>query len=197
MDIENGIGTDRSVKTAIQKITGTFKADTVRLFDATVKSVDEDAQTCVLVGSVDNNDIEIPDVKLTASVCDGLVIVPVIDSDVKVICSVYNDPIIIQFSDIEKWYLQVDKSSATFTSDGEIKFNDGSFDGLVKVKELTDKINALENLLNGFINIYNTHTHTASSFGAPTTVPSAIESQSINPITQQSDIENDKITHGQ
>mgnify|MGYP003492984380 FL=1 len=184
---------DRSVKTAVQKLAGTFKEDTVQLIIGTVESVDDDKAICSVKIQ---NDVILPNVSLQASICDGLLIIPVVDSTVYVLTSKYNTPLVIQWSDIDKFMLQVGDSYLEVNNDGSFQFNDGSFDGLVKVGALVDKINALENLLNGFITIYNTHTHTASSFGAPTTVPSAIESQQINPITQQQDIENDKIKHG-
>lgn len=184
---------DRSVKNAVQKLAGTFKEDTVQLIIGTVESVDEDKAICSVKIQ---NDVTLPNVSLQASICDGLLIIPVVDSTVYVLTSKYNTPLVIQWSDIDKFMLQVGDSYLEVKNDGSFQFNDGSFDGLVKVGELVKKINALENLLNGFISIYNTHTHTASSFGAPTTVPSAIESQQISPITQQQDIENDKIKHG-
>lgn len=184
---------DRSIKTAVQKLAGTFKDDTVQLIIGTVNSVDEDNATCeVLI----QNDVILPNVSLQSSICDGLLILPVKDSTVYVLTSKYNTPLIIQYSDIDKFELTVNDSYFVVKNDGSIQLNDGSFDGLVKVGELVKKINAIENLLNGFITIYNTHTHTATSFGSPTTVPSAIESQQISPTTQQKDIENDKIKHG-
>lgn len=184
---------DRSVKTAVQKLAGTFKEDTVQLIIGTVESVDEDKAICSVKIQ---NDVILPNVSLQVSICDGLLIIPVVDSTVYVLTSKYNTPLVIQWSDIDKFMLQVGDSYLEVKNDGSFQFNDGSFDGLVKVGELVKKINALENLLNGFISIYNTHTHTASSFGAPTTVPSAIESQQISPITQQKDIENELIKHG-
>jgi len=184
---------DRAIKTAIQKMAGTFKDDTVQLFIGTVESVDEDKAICSVKIQ---NDVILPNVSLQASICDGILISPVKDSTVSVLTSKYNTPLIIQYSDIDKFELTVNYSSFLVKNDGSFQFNDGSFDGLVKVGELVKKINALENLLNGFITIYNTHTHTASSGGGATTVPSATETQKINPITQQSDIENDLIKHG-
>ena len=177
---------DRSVKTAVQKLAGTFKEDTVQLIIGTVESVDEDKAICSVKIQ---NDVTLPNVSLQASICDGLLIIPVVDSTVYVLTSKYNTPLVIQWSDIDKFMLQVGDSYL------EVK-NDGSFDGLVKVGALVDKINALENLLNGFITIYNSHTHTAPSGGGPTSVTSAIESQQISPITQQKDIENELIKHG-
>ena len=184
---------DRSVKNAVQKLAGTFKEDTVQLIIGTVESVDEDKAICSVKIQ---NDVTLPNVSLQASICDGLLIIPVVDSTVYVLTSKYNTPLVIQWSDIDKFMLQVGDSYLEVKNDGSFQFNDGSFDGLVKVGALVDKINALENLLNGFITIYNSHTHTAPSGGGPTSVTSATETQQISPITQQQDIENDKIKHG-
>lgn len=191
---------DRDLQTAIRKLAGTFKRDSVTILPATVKSVDEDKATCVVVVV---NDVEIPDVRLQSTICDGLLILPKVDSDVMILFSIQNEPFICLYGDVDKYYLQVGDSSDTMTNDGKRVFNDGKFGGLIKVKDpdnanigLLKKINNIENLLNGFINIYNTHTHTATSFGSPTTVPSSVESQSINPITSEGDITSNLITHG-
>lgn len=190
---------DRDIQTGIQKLAGTFKLDTVAMIQATVKSVDEDKATCVCVAA---NDVEIPDVRLQSTVCDGLLIIPSIDSDVIIITSKYNEPFVALFGDVKKWYLQVGDSSDTITSDGKRVFNDGKFGGLIKVKDpdntnagLLKKINNLENIVNAFIGKYNGHTHTASSFGAPTTVPSTLQTDTLTP-TQESEITSNLITHG-
>lgn len=189
---------DRAITTAIQKAAGTFKSDTVSLIVGTIKSVDEDKSTCVVVIE---NGVELPNVLLQSSVCDGLLIVPKKDSTVYVLTSKYNSPLIVQYSDLEKLYLQVGDGSLTVFKDTAnnqplIQLNDGSYGGLIKIDELVKKINALENLINGFITIYNTHTHTASAFGSPTTVPSSVETQNISPTTQKSDLENTNVNHG-
>ena len=187
---------DRSIRTAVETMSGNFGQDRVQLLVCKVKSVDEDKSTCVVLSKSGKESVEIPNVSLQVGVCDGLQIIPKVDSDVLILRSTYQSPFVVNWSDIDKYYIQVGDSSFTIENDGKMQLNDGAYDGLVKVKELTDKINALENLLNGFITIYNSHTHIASSFGSATTVPSALETQQISPITQQSDIENKNITHG-
>jgi hypothetical protein len=189
---------DRAIQTAVEKLAGTFKKDTVEMLVGTVKSVDESKSTCTVVIE---NGVELPNVLLQAGVCDGLQVIPKKDSGVVVIKSTYNQPFIAVYSDVEKYYLQVGDGSLTVFKDTSnnqplIQLNDGSYGGLIKIQELVNKINAIENLLNGFITIYNTHAHTATSLGSPTTVPSSVETQTISPITQKSDIENTKVNHG-
>jgi|GEM_PF-3159144 len=76
-----------------------------------------------------------------------------------------------------------------------VKFNDGSFEGFVKVKELTDKLNAIEKAFNDHIKEYNAHIHSGGTINGFTDIPKPISTLNLQS-TQQSDIENDKITHG-
>ena len=129
---------DRSIVTSIQKMSGTFNLDTVSLVTGTVDSVDEGNGTCnvtALSGSASTN---INNVELQTTIADGVLFIPVVGSEVKVLMSKYTTPFIVQFSDIDKMYI----------SGNLIQFNDGGFGGLVKVAKLTDKLNKLENDLN-------------------------------------------------
>lgn len=50
-----------------------------------------------------------------------------------------------------------------------IVFNGGELGGLVKIKELTDKLNGLKNTVNDLVNAYNGHIHsTTATIGTPT-----------------------------
>lgn len=187
------MGGERAIETGIQKLSGTFKKDHVILLTGTVKSVDADKATCVVVIE---NDVELTDVQLQSAICDGLLITPVIDSMVTVITSTYGLPFVAQYSDIDEFYLQVNDSSLTVKNDGNIQLNDGSFKGLVKIEELVKKINALEKLVNNFGTAFNSHLHTCAAPGSPSTAPTVPFTEQINPVTQVSDLENDKITHG-
>ena len=73
-------------------------------------------------------------------------------------------------------------------------FNDGELGGLVKVIELTEKLNNIENLVNDLITKYNAHTHNVTAVGSPTGPSLVQETQTLTP-TQQSEIEDTKITH--
>mgnify|MGYP006314369861 FL=1 len=184
---------DRSVKNAVQKLAGTFKEDTVQLIIGTVESVDDDKAICSVKIQ---NDVTLPNVSLQASICDGLLIIPVVDSTVYVLTSKYNTPLVIQWSDIDKFMLQVGDSYLEVNNDGTFQFNDGSFDGLAKVGELVKKFNALENLVNNMLNTLKNTTIPLAPSGTYPFAPLYAAFNNISPITQQKDIENELIKHG-
>ena len=196
---------DRSIKAAIQAMAGTFGQDVVRINVAQVVSVDENKSTCTVRIKGVNQSVDVPNVNLQTGVCDGLQIIPVVGSDVLVITSTYNQSYIIQYSDVDKFYLQVGDSEVTINNDGSMQLNDGSYDGLVKVQELTQKLNDLENDVNNLKNILQTVLTTTVNEpgnGAPSAFQIAMNAalasyygQQLTP-TQQSDIENNLITHG-
>ena len=68
--------------------------------------------------------------------------------------------------------------------------------GLVKVSELVDKLNNLENKVNSLISSYNTHVHTGVTTGpGSSAVTPSIITGTLTP-TIIADIENDKVKHG-
>ena len=187
---------DRSIKAAIQAMAGTFGQDVVRINVAQVVSVDEDKSTCTVRIKGVNQSVDVPNVNLQTGVCDGLQIIPVVGSDVLVITSTYNQSYIIQYSDVYKFYLQVGNSEMTINNDGSMQLNDGSYDGLVKVQELTQKLNDLENDVNTLKNVFSGWTPVPNDGGAALKTAAATwYGQQLTP-TQQSDIENNLITHG-
>lgn len=76
-----------------------------------------------------------------------------------------------------------------------VAFNGGENAGLVKVKELTEKLNAIEKKVNDFLADYRPHTHIDPISGftgphkTPPTIPLDIDE------TNQSEIENNKVLH--
>lgn len=177
------------LKTAVQLLAGTHLWDKNGYLFCTVDSVDEVGQVCDCTPIGGDATTQIPAVKLTSEKNDGLLIIPVVGSTVAVMLSQKSEPFVALFSDINKFIL----IASTL-----IQFNGGEFGGLVKVVELTQKINALENLVNELIVKYNTHVHPGVTVGAGSTLVTATqEAGSIAPITQKADIENTSITHGQ
>jgi hypothetical protein len=70
---------------------------------------------------------------------------------------------------------EVEGFVALYSQVDSIQFGDGSFDGLVKVIELTSKLNDLENKVNSMISVFNAHIHTATGFrSTPKTLLSAM-----------------------
>lgn len=187
---------DRSIKAAIQQMAGTFGQDVVKLNVGKVKSVDEGKSTCVVVIKGINQSVEVPNVNLQVGVCDGLQIIPAVDSDVLIITSTFNQSYIIQYSDVDKYYLQVGDSELTINNDGTMQLNDGSYDGLVKVAELTQKLNDIEQDINALKLVFSGWVVTPFDGGAALKAAAATwYAQQLTP-TQQNEIENNLITHG-
>lgn len=155
---------DQSIIYAIQKLAGTHQKDDVKLLQCTVKSVDLDGRTCTVSTITGNSQISF-DVQLMAGVADGLLIEPALDSMVYVLMSKYSLPFIVQYSDVVKYL-----------------FNGDEFGGLVKVIELTGKLNAIEQKVNSII-----------TWGAGVTPP--FVGEPLVP-TQQTEIENTSVNHG-
>lgn len=87
----------------------------------------------------------------------------------------------------------VDKTVKILINSPLTEFNGGKLGGMVKVIDLTTKLNNLENLVNNFIGLYNLHTHPVISEGAPTGITESIETETLVP-TERAEIENLKIT---
>ena len=108
---------------------------------------------------------------------DGVLIMPVVGSIVTVLQSDKYDPVIVQYSEVEKIILM-----------------GGDNKGLVKVVELKNKLNALENQMNNILTILKA---TSIPLAPSGTYPFGPLYASINPLTptQQTDIENPLIKH--
>lgn len=174
---------DRSIITSIRKIAGTFNLDMVYLVTCKILSVNENDGTCNVEAISGNSTTNIGNVELQTAVADGVLLIPKVDSEVKVLFSKYTTPFIVQYSEIEKMFLSSDL----------VQFNDGNLGGLVKVIDLTTKLNNLENKVNSIISTFNSHTHSNGNMGAPTGSPLSPISGTLTP-TQRADIENDIIT---
>ena len=168
---------DRSIQESIQILSGTHLADKLYYLDCEVKSVDESKRTCVVIALSGKVGSEFT-ARLMASVDDGFLIIPVVGSTVVVSSSDFNTASIVQYSEVEK-----------------IVLRGGDLGGLVKVINLTSKLNNLENKLNSLVLKYNTHTHNVTAVGSPTGPGLQPETGQLTP-TVRSDIENTKITQG-
>jgi hypothetical protein len=189
---------DRAIISSVQKMTGTYNLDQVSLVTANVVSVDEALGTCTVEAISGNAATSIEGVEFQTVVSDGILVIPRVGSEVKVIYSKYTTPLIIQYSEVEKVYLAADLVQMDYDKTNvnceDFTFNQGDNKGLVKVVSLTTKLNNLENKVNEIISTFNAHFHTSAAAGSPTT-PTATPIVGIIIPTQQEDIENTKITH--
>ncbi|MDD4395694.1 MAG: hypothetical protein PHQ33_07400 [Bacteroidales bacterium] len=128
--------------------------------------------TCTVVREMD--EMEIKEVRINATITEnqGLVIAPKVNSYV-LITDIDGDKwFVSQFSEIDK---------ITIDCENDIVINGGNNAGMVKISELTQKLNAL-------VNSYNSHTHTIPDGSSGTT-------SHIASTFNKSDYENTKITH--
>lgn len=201
---------DAIIKETVQTLGGA--KDPAKITLATVDAVDIPTRTCTVTTTGDRAPVQFTNVQLMPSVDDGLLLIPAIDSTVIVSYNTFNQPFVLLFSELEKVLLVAGENNASFQvdknglvleinqtslkiQDGKTIFNEGQLGGMVKVAELTQKLNNLENLVNNLITKYNSHTHiltlsTGTGSAAPTTTT---ETGTLTP-TQRADIENEKVT---
>jgi hypothetical protein len=186
---------DSKIERAVRQLAGMDASDKVSMLLCTVESVDLDSRTCTCANITGTAVADVLDAQLMAEVDDGVLHVPTINSTVIVVMSKYAPPYVAMFSELDRIYTVVGNSVIDVTP-GKITLNDGAFGGLVKVIDLTSKLNALENKVNALITAHNTHVHGGVTFGSDstTTTPSQVPGQ-LTP-TERSEIENTTIIHG-
>lgn len=141
-----------------------------------VYSVDVTNNTCD-VEPIDGSPM-ILDVKLITQ-DDGYLIIPSVNS--KVIVSMLDEDsgFVSMFSEID--YVKIKVNT-------EIWLNGDDYKGLVKVTELLQKLNNLENA-------FNSHTHPTAAVGPPS-IPTPVPGQIPLTPTEQTEIENESVKHG-
>ena len=136
---------------------------------ATVKAVD--GAFCSVI-PFDGDEV-IEEVQLQAVTSgNGLLLVPVIDSIVLVNWLSKNKPFVVMYSELQSVSLRGD-----------------DYGGLVKVEEVTNRLNNIEDAFNKFVNTYNTHTHAGN--GVITTSRGSTTTK-----TTQAELENENVKHG-
>ena len=125
--------------------------------------------------------------------------------DVKLTAGTSNTPFLITptvGSTVLATFLSKDTAFVSLYSEiDSIKIRGDQFGGLVKVQEVVDKLNRLEDKINDLVSKYNSHTHitTATVGGGPTPgtiAPVTSPETPIAPNTTVSDLENPEVLHG-
>jgi beta-mannanase len=204
---------NRQIIEAVQRMTGTQLSDSVKVLAATVDTVDEARRTCTVTTVSSQGSVTIENVQLMASIDDGILMVPAVDSTVIIAYSTFNQPFVVLFSGLEKVLIVGGENNASVQidgdglileiadtkltiEDGKMTLNDGAMGGLVKVIELTQKLNALENKVNSLLAAYNAHVHSGVTTGPGSSGPTPSQVTGTLTPTQRADIENDKIVQG-
>ena len=161
----------------------------------TITSVDLDNKSCDVKPL--NENAPILDVKIMTDPDKGMFLVPKVGSNVAVSMLDKDNAFIVMFSELEEILIEVGDQSIEI-KDGSIVFNGGNFNGLVKVAELVQKLNKIENDLNTLKQIFSTGwVPVPNDGGAALKVAAATWSGAlITPITTQTDLENTVIKHG-
>lgn len=159
-----------------------------------VTDIDESNATCTV--SIQGEPIRY-DVQLRSVVNsnDGFVIIPELNSYV-LLGIINNNPVhsfIVAYSDIQKVLIK-NTDGITFEISNTIKLNGNQYGGLVKIKELVQRLNAIENAFNELLNDYKMHNHTHPQ-GATTGLIIPNTQMPLNNTTIN-DLENNKIQHG-
>jgi len=178
---------DRAIIEAIIKMTGQHKVDPVTYVDAEVNSVDVPRRICSCTVIAGHTEYQLNTVKLMAVVDDGLLIEPVVGSSVKIIFSANLEAFVCQYSEIE---------NITIDAKTKIKFNDGSFGGLIKIEELVKKMNTIEQDMNTLKQAFASWVVTPADGALALKVLSTQWSSKSLSKTKVSELENTKITHG-
>lgn len=155
----------------------------------TAKVVSVDGECC----TVELEGMRLTDVRLRA-VVNGeesrLLITPKVDSYVQLLDlnGDFAQMMVIAYSEVDKVELTVNDTIA-INADDTIVMNGGNNDGLVKINELTRKLNELVDTFNG-------HTHTVATTGSATAQEgTAAATTSPASTFNKRDYENDKILH--
>jgi hypothetical protein len=135
----------------------------------------------------------------------GLLILPALESLVIIApIGTAHSPtaIVLGYSEVSEVHIQNSKGTNIVVKEKTVFLNGENYNGLVKVKELCDKINKLENAFNALVAKYNTHTHLVNAMPPPTAIPPiptaptlTTETTTIVP-TQQTELENTTVKHG-
>lgn len=182
----------RTLIEALRQVNGTTLTDKVQMILCTVESVNEQENTCDVIQISGDAEVSIPNVRLQADVSDGILYLPAIDSTVIVVISDYVTPFVAQYSEIDQILYDVGDSTIE-VREGKITLNSGLFGGLIKIVQMVQRMNIIENKVNEIIAAYNLHTHPVT--GGATGLPVSLITGTLTP-TVRTDIENDKIVHG-
>jgi hypothetical protein len=123
------------------------------------------------------------DVRLNAGLTDGVLITPKVGSIVMV----------TRYQTFEAFISLVTEVAKIEITCDNVIYNNGDNGGMVLVKELVKKINALEELTNTLLNTLKTTTIPLAPSGTYPFAPLYATVDPIAPITLESDLANDKI----
>ena len=179
---------DRTIKEAISKLADTYDVDVVYYVNAVVDSVNIDNRTCSCTVTEGTTEYQLINVNLMASVDDGMLIEPVVGSDVRVTYTKTKESFIVQYSEIENIYI---------TAKTKIIYNNGT-NTTAKADILKTELDKTNSLLNALITIISGSPILEPGNGSPSAFQTALQiSIASKQLGDYSEIENKSILHGE
>lgn len=161
------------IKKAIQTLAGEVDINTVV---CKVSNIDTTKNTCTCT-PIDGT-AEILGVRLMAGSSKGFLIIPKDNSIVIVNMINSFTGYVSMFSEVDKIYL-----------------NGDTYSGLVKIDDLVNKLNALENKVNALVLFTQTHIHSGGTISGSTGTATPLVTGNLTPTTKN-DLENKNVLHG-
>ncbi len=151
---------ETEIRRSIQQIVGDQ-----RLPASVCKVTEVQEYTCTVTRLLDGDELQ--NVRLSAGTDPdkGIIIRPAVDSIVLVSELSPVDKFVSMFSEIEAIIVTIGDITIKVNKDGII-LNEGE-NGLVKIVELTNKVNELVQTVNSLISSYNTHIHVTTATIGP------------------------------
>jgi hypothetical protein len=135
------------------------------LYVGDVESVDIPNRTCSITVLSDGVEVQKDNIALMAINDDGLLLIPAIGSQVRVLDSPNDDPCVIQYSKLDKLQLHVGTSTFDVTTDLS-QFNGGTNGGLTITPELKKQLDKTNEIVNAIVNALKNWTVVPSDGGA-------------------------------
>lgn len=173
----------------IKLLAGNDTHNDIKIYQAEVLAYDGTTATAT-VRTISGPEIDM-EVSLMTEIGDGFILLPTVGSIVYIMVNPTVNPFIIHYGEIDG--IIADSINGIQFRSNIININGADFGGLIKIQELTDKINILENALNNLITLYNSHIHPAAT---PNTGPTPSVDTDVIQITLKEDLENPDVTHG-
>ncbi|MDW8303137.1 MAG: hypothetical protein RML38_11805 [Bacteroidia bacterium] len=181
------------IRKAIQMIAGThIKA--IKTFTATVLQVHDNYTITAQSGS------DVPVVARLKAVLEvenseGFILIPAQNSQVIITELDLNDYTVIGYSAVDKIVLKTENIQIQMDKNG-IVFNEGSFGGLIKIQELRNKLDKINQILQAIMSVFQGVPIAEPGNGSPSALQATLAAALAGKLLPTyANIENDKVKH--
>jgi hypothetical protein len=182
------------IRKAIQMIAGTH-VPSFKTFTATVLQVQENEYTCTVQSGEDIPYIARLKAVLELENTDGFILIPAKDSEVIVTEINIGEYAVIGYSAIDKILLKTKSTQIAMNKDG-IVFNGGNFGGLIKIQELKNELDKINQILQAIMTVLSGAPVTEPGNGNPSALQQVLNSALADKLLPAyTNIENEKIKH--